>query len=166
MTKSEKNHETEIIILNSHDHKPLSSFWQWIRTWKYWAGLMLSSSCIILCLPVVRKELRCKIHYATHMGWVQIVLLFGGSGPVQHECLWLTPSFRVSCLVGPRLAPVIGALTHSKCVLAESCYAVPHLILTATQRYQWHVTVTRVRHRTVHPCLLESVLRPHVAVVL
>lgn len=66
----------------------------------------------------------------------------------------------------PRLALVIGRLTHSKRVLAESCYTVPHLILTATQWYQWHVTVTRIRQHAAHPRLLESVLRPHVAVIL
>lgn len=32
--------------------------------------------------------------------------------------------------------PLPNISKESKCVLAESCYAVPHLILTATQRYQ------------------------------
>lgn len=72
----------------------------------------------------------------------------------------------MSCLVRRRLLPVIGRLTHSKLVLAESCNAVPHLILTATQWYQWHVTMTCVWQLTTHALVLESILRPHVTVVL
>lgn len=61
---------------------------------------------------------------------------------------------------------LIGGFTHSEGLLAESSNAVPHLILTAAQRNQRHITVTQVGQRAVHTGVRQPLLRPHVAVVL
>lgn len=61
-------------------------------------------------------------------------------------------------------APWIIDLTHSQSLGAESGDAVPHLVLTAAQRDKRHVTVAQVKRSRARP--LQSLLRPHVAIVL
>jgi len=63
--------------------------------------------------------------------------------------------------------PLIGCFTHSERVLTESGDAVPHLVLAAAQRDERRFTVTRRRQHTAqHTRVLDSVLRPHVTVML
>lgn len=61
------------------------------------------------------------------------------------------------------LNPVI---THRERVLAESSDAVPHLVFAAAQRYERNAAMALLRHHPVHLLVLNSLLRPQVAIVL
>lgn len=75
-----------------------------------------------------------------------------------------------AALQAPRLAPRIGDLTHSQSLWTESSDAVPHLVLSAPQRDERHITVAQVGRRLAPggaaARLLQSLLRPHVAAIL